>query len=50
MALVEALGEGLAYRFNNFKVRKLQLQAKEYSQLDKIIAGVKKLLDRKAWL
>lgn len=50
LALVNHIGDGLAYRFNNFKIRALKEQTKEYSQLNKIIGGVKRLLSHKNWL
>lgn len=43
----ELIGKGLAYRFNNFKIRKLKKQSKNYAHLDYMLKHVKKILKRK---
>jgi hypothetical protein len=40
------IGEGLAFRFNNFKNRALQEQADSYERLDRMLKKVKLLLKK----
>lgn len=43
----ELIGQGLAYRFNNFKNRKLKKQSNNYAHLDYMLKHVKQILKRK---
>ena len=47
LALVYEIGLGLAYRFNNFKMNKLRVQASNYQKLDEIISHVKMIVNKK---
>lgn len=41
---IKLIGLGLAYRFNNFKNRLLKEQSENYTNLDKMLREVKKLV------
>jgi len=41
---IKLIGLGLAYRFNNFKNRLLKEQSQNYTDLDKMLREVKKLV------
>jgi hypothetical protein len=41
---IKLIGLGLAYRFNNFKNRLLKEQSQNYTNLDKMLREVKKLV------
>ena len=41
------IGMGMAYRFNNFKNRKVIAQARDYSLIEKMLNHVKDLIKRR---
>ena len=41
------IGRGIAYRFNNFKNKRVLKQAKEFDYLERMLAHVKKLIKRR---
>lgn len=43
----DLIGKGIAYRFNNFKSKKILKSAKAFSELQKMLVDVKTLITRR---